>query len=91
MKKHLERYLLQPLMLEVVGGFNISWLLRRPSGDKAIFDLHQSAGLLPGRKKKKHPLSAAGVYHCLLQHQRGMFNSHEHDVEFRTARSVWLL
>jgi len=46
-KKHLERYLLQPLMLEVVGGFNSSWLLCRPPGDKVIFDLRQSAGLLP--------------------------------------------
>lgn len=29
------------------GGFNVSWLLCRPPGDKVIFDLCQSAGLLP--------------------------------------------
>lgn len=42
MKTHVERKLLKLLMVEVVGGFNISLLLHRPQGDKLLFDLSQS-------------------------------------------------
>lgn len=42
MKKRVERNLLQALMMEVEGGFNIALLLRRPPGDTVLSDLSRS-------------------------------------------------
>lgn len=51
-------------MMEVVEGFNISLLLRRPQGDKLLFDLSQSLlGFCHEESKiKTHPIWVADVF-----------------------------
>ena len=60
MKKRMERNILKALMMEVVGGFNISLLLHGPPGDTLFFDLSQSLlGFCheESKKKKTHAFS----------------------------------
>lgn len=57
MKKHMERNPLKSLMMEVVGGLNISLLLHGPPGDMLLFDLSESLLGFCHKKTKQKTLT----------------------------------